>query len=187
MRASYSISVKTTGQPEFVSLANAKEHLKIDSSYEDALITELIAAAVASAENYLGWYIQQRDVVVKFSEFPLVYKVKHAPILNLDFTVTGTDVNDQVQDVSDSFDYFEYDDSPSTIECIDGSALPNLKDARDAVKITYVAGVDTGKLPRPIYQAILLIIGDMYEYRGDRQEINNTRAMQLMRPYRFWE
>lgn len=187
MKASYSISLKTVGQPEFVSLANAKEHLKIDSNYEDDLITELIAAAVATAENYLGWYIQQRDVEVRFSEFPLVYKVKHAPILDLNFTVTGTDTSDQDQDVSTAFDYFEYDDSPSTIECIDGSGLPQLKDARNAVKISYVAGLADGKLPKPIYQAILLIIGDMYEYRGDRQEIMNTRAMQLMRPYRIWE
>jgi hypothetical protein len=67
-----------------------------------------------------------------------------------------------------------------------GDGYPSLKDDPSALVIQYGAGMNLGDLPSAVKQAILLMVGDLYEYRVDRKSLNNTRAKDLMRPHRNW-
>lgn len=58
-----------------------------------------------------------------------------------------------------------------------GYSWPNTLDRFDAVKVTYTVGWTQLKLPRPIVQAMLLLISQMYEYRTP--EITGTIATKL--------
>jgi hypothetical protein len=61
---------------------------------------------------------------------------------------------------------------------------PEVADRFDAVTITIVVGFLVNKTPKPILQAILLQVADMYERREDRSEVFGTTAMALLRPYK---
>jgi hypothetical protein len=62
--------------------------------------------------------------------------------------------------------------------------LPELANRFDAVTITVKVGFVSGKVPKPIQQAILLKIADMYERRDDRAEVISTTSQALLRPYK---
>jgi hypothetical protein len=62
--------------------------------------------------------------------------------------------------------------------------IPDVADRFDAVTITVKVGNANAKTPKPIIQAILLFIADMYERREDRGAVVSTAAMSLLRPYK---
>ncbi len=183
MNLNYNISVKTP-QPEFVSLQKAKDHLKIDFVYEDQLISDYIGAALSAAEGYLGWFINNRDVVINSDRFLASFPVEYGPLLGDAFTVQYLDVNETNQTLSEGYEYQEYYGAKPMFYYDSEIPFPEVAKKSNAVKISYVAGVTITTLPKDVFSAILLIISDLYEFRTDRSEIINTRAMALMRPYR---
>jgi hypothetical protein len=75
----------------------------------------------------------------------------------------------------------------STIGCkeIKFESYPETAERDDAVIIEIQQGYEPETLPKPIYQAILLMVTSMYERREDIGEIgNNSASRSLMRPYR---
>jgi hypothetical protein len=62
--------------------------------------------------------------------------------------------------------------------------MPAVDERFDAITVTIKIGYAVNKTPKPIVQAILLQIADMYERREDRTEVVATTAMSLLRPYK---
>ena len=186
MNLNYNISVKIL-QPEFVSLQQAKDHLKIDYIYEDSMIETMISASIGAAEDYLGWFIVNRDVIINSKEFLNYFPLEYGPLLNNVFTVQYLDTNDVLQTISEGYVYREFYGAKPMFFYDSHVPFPEVAQMSNAVQISYEAGVNLKTLPKPVYQAILLIISDLYEFRTDRAEIINTRAMALMRPYKKFE
>lgn len=183
MNLNYNISIKDP-QPEFVSLQNTKNHLKIDFIYEDALIQGMVGSAIDTAENYLGWFIKNRDVVINSKEFLNHFALEFGPLLGDAFTVKYLDKNSVLQTLNEGYVYQEFYGARPVFYYDSDIPFPEVAKKTNAVQINYIAGVDLTSIPKPVYQAILLIISDLYEFRTDRAEIVNTRAMALMRPYK---
>lgn len=179
----YNISVRVS-QPSFVTLPNAKDHLKIDFVYEDTLIQGMIDAAINIAENYLGWFVKNRDVVINSNEFLSYFTIEFGPLLGTTFTVKYLDKSSVLQTLNEGYAYQEYFGAKPVFYYDSDNPFPEVAKKSNAIQISYIAGVDLLTIPKPIYQAILLIISDLYEFRTDRAEIINTRAMALMRPYK---
>jgi len=175
----------TAADHTIVSLAKAKKQLRIEGSFidEDDLIESYIESAVIASENFIGGHIQQKDMVItmdyfdsptEFEAFPLqtITTVKYYPadgteeVIMPDTLYKLTKLNDKVFSLRFT------------------TEAPAIADRFDAVTITLVVGHMVDKTPKPIQQAILLQLADMYERREDRTEVYSTTAMSLLRPYK---
>lgn len=174
-------------QPEFVTRIVAKQHLKIDYDYEDDLIDSIILAAVTAAENYTGRSFFQKTVVLGFDSLPSTVSMIQFPVVDEAFTLQYYNTQSVLTLVdSAKYKYFDALALRPYLNLIDTDLSLELSDRKDAFQVTFTAGMTATSLPKPLYQAILLMIADMYEFRTDRTEIINRASMALMCPYKIW-
>ena len=67
-----------------VSLADAKAHLRVDTSTDDTLITSLINTAGEIVEQYTGVYLEQCDFVYYADTFQHIMNVHAGPGVRID-------------------------------------------------------------------------------------------------------
>ena len=154
---------------EPVTLADAKLHLKVDTTDDDALITRLIAAARARAEWHTGRalvtqsWILWRDCWSDCVEIPL-------PPLQAVTAVT-TFARDGTPDVLDP-DLYTVDAASQPARIAFNCIAPIALRAINAVAIAFDAGYgDTADdVPAPVREAILEIVAELYIHRGDGPE-----------------
>lgn len=178
----------TPGNLAVVTLPQAKKHLRIDDDITDEndLIQSYIDTAIANCENFIGGHIipgalaltyDQFDSKVEFVAFPLksVSTVKYF-IGGVETTLNAskyalTKQNDKVYELR-------------------FKEVPPSTDAQyDAVVITVECGFAENVIPKPIVQAIKMLVAQMYEYREDSFQNNvfnmtNSPAHALLRPYK---
>lgn len=151
-----------------VSLADAKQHLRVSHGEDDVLITGLIAAAVSHLDGWTG--ILGRALVTQtwsqgFAAF--------APRLDLPVGPVASVAS------------LQYINEAGTLQTVPAPLYDVLEDARGAyillksgeiwpasnplaavpVVATYVAGTPAAQVPPAIRAALLLMIGDLYANR----------------------
>lgn len=150
-----------------VYLIDAKAHLRIDSTDEDALITDLIVAATQAAEHMTGRALMAQTWEVNFNAFPDAVELTRVPVQSI-ASVTYAD-STGVQTVLDSALYAldnKDDFGFSYVVPAYGGSWPDTRDEINAVSVRYVAGyADAASIPAGIKQWILLQIGAMYASR----------------------
>ena len=143
-----------------VSLDEAKRHLRVDSDYhdDDDYIQELIYAATAKAEQYIGKDISETTNVLTIYDWI-------GPYLELDegnylsFTSAITDTSTAMTVKETEIDYNEV--------CIEfNEAL-----SADPLTATYKTGFSEGTCPALIKQAVLLEVANLYDV--DRLSYSN--------------
>jgi uncharacterized phiE125 gp8 family phage protein len=147
-----------------VSLAEAKAHLRVDFSDEDALISGLIQAATAHLDGWtgiLGRALMPQTWALSLDRFPA--GAIGLPVGPVTFVVDVSYVDpDGVTQVVPSGD-FDVDIAP-----VEGWVIPRAGgwpatlDMANAVTVRWQAG--TGA-PAPVKQAILLLVGHWYQNR----------------------
>jgi uncharacterized phiE125 gp8 family phage protein len=157
------------GEP--VSLAEAKLYLRVDSTTEDALISDLIIAARMSAESFLKsalitqvWKLTYNDYVDGRVELQMkpVQNVASVVIIARD---GGT------QTVSSANYYL----NASRTKLIFDSQITGF-----AIDITYNAGYGTAaQIPPPIKYGILAHIAALYDARGLSNELLGQENLPL--------
>lgn len=168
---SYAGPVATPPAIEPVTLAEAKEHLRVDSDQteEDDLISGLIAAAREHVENLCGPLISQ-TIEQRMSEWPSdgtirlskprvqsVTSIKYLDEAGTEYTVTSTDYTLDASEEHRPKVILKYDKSWPT------ATLFNV----NPIRILYIAGYgDNGSyVPFAIKAAMKLIIGHLYQNR----------------------
>lgn len=155
---------------EPVTLTEAKTHLRVDSSDEDAYISALITAAREIVERIHLW----RALITQTWEYVLddwpdedVIKIPYPPLQSIvSITYTDEDGNDHTL----STDVYAVDtySEPGRVVLKPGQTWPtaDLWPA-GAIRIQFVAGYgdNASDIPQPIRQAILLLVGHLYENR----------------------
>lgn len=178
----------TDAATEPVTLAQAKAHLRVDGSDEDALITAFITAARHDAENRLGRALLQSTWRLTMNGFPRwpssAVALQMAPII----AITGVQYYDPAGTLQ-TLDPAAYRLADHTLEPI--AAWPATQARLDAVQATYTAGYGTtaSAVPAPIVQWILLALGDLYANRersAERPVVAHGFADALLDPYRVW-
>ena len=172
-----------------VSLALAKQHLRVDTTADDDLIGFYIAAAQSMIDGPGGWLgrcIGTQTLELRLDGFPtaiwgwsygnsgLIFGDTPAlsggscaparialpfPPLISVTSVTYEDVNGQTQTLP-SADYLASDEGFSASF---GNVFPSGRWEPGAVQIQYQAGYDT--IPPAVAAAMLLMIGDLYSNR----------------------
>lgn len=166
------LSVSRTGSPAALplTLAEAKAHLRVDGTADDALIMIYMEAAVDAVEAATRRCLMPQDFEMRLSEFPdasVPIETWHAPVIEVlsvetvaaDGTTTTLDA-DTYQVVAPAGPYA----MPATIRVAAGAAWPSVdSDVHGPVVVTYRAGYV--QVPAALRAAVLLLLGDSFANR----------------------
>ncbi len=176
---------QTHATPEIVSVDRAKEQLKIDAGFEgdDALISDCIEAAIDDAENYTGTHIRESVFLLKNKCFVQDMPLTKSPVQAITL-VEYFDANNDKQTLDpDKYELIPIDDFQHKIVF---QEMPDVYQTRsDAVVITLTLGFKANETPKSIVMAVLMMLSTFYENREDHVYKLPTRAMSLLRKYRF--
>jgi len=168
-----------TAGTQAVSTSDAKAHLRVTDSAEDALITALVQAAQAHVEAVLGAPLTSETWEQSFDGFcgPLVLlKQPVTAVASVKYDV------DAVETTLDPADYRV--DLPGRRVWTD-STWPTTDDLA-SVRVRFTCGF--AALPAPLKAAVLLIVGDLYANREAKQAADltsNPTIDRLLWPYRI--
>ena len=186
---------------EPISLAEAKLHIRKATDDEDDLIESLIKAVREDAENFTCRALATQVFEYILNEFPdEEIKLPMPPLQNLEEEGIKYKDKDGIETTWEAENYIvDSDSEPAAIIPAYGKSYPTITlYPIGAVRIKYKAGyICDGlipphlKIPKPITQAMLLIIGHLYE---NREEVlvgkTATRiplsAESLLGPYRIF-
>jgi uncharacterized phiE125 gp8 family phage protein len=181
-----SLQLITPPALEPVTLDEAKAHLKVDTTDDDALITRLITTARVRAEWHTGRafvtqsWILWNDCWAERVEIPLppLQSVTSVSVCAPGGTVTVLDPSAYTVDAASQ---------PARIafSCIAPIALR----AINAVAIAFDAGYGDAadNVPAPVREAILEAVAELYVHRGDGPEEISLCAQALLAPYRVFK
>jgi uncharacterized phiE125 gp8 family phage protein len=166
----------TTGAP--ISLAEAKLHLRVDGTAEDALIEALLAAAIEHAERFTGLTISPRQREVAFDAFPESaadgLELGTWPVHDAQIAYTSGGAEEVVSSSSEAALEIELDTyvRPAVITA---TAWPAADARASAVRVSFTAGFQSATdstdepdllpLPPGIRAAVLLMLGHLYANR----------------------
>jgi len=171
-----------------VTVGLVKDYLRLDGFCDDNLINLYIKSATKTAENYCGRFFINTTIEYTmdgFSEFPETnimagmqsghkgtlysqesfFNLPYPPIVSITSIKTFNEANVE-STVLDTI--YSLDETSGRVYLNDGQTWPTGLRTYEAVKVTFVAGygANTDNVPAPVTQAILELIGKMYECRG---------------------
>lgn len=156
---------------EPVTLAEAKLHLRVDTSADDALITTLILAARTLAEEVSGrafidqtwdWFLDE------FENSDTLLRIPKPP-LNSIVTLKYIDEDGATITLAASEYKVDTASEPGRVVPAFDKTWPATRDEINAVEIRFLAGFGTATadVPDRFKAAIKLIVGGWYEFRED--------------------
>lgn len=159
-----------------ITLTEAKTHLRVDHSADDALISGLILASTGYCEKFTARAFVTQTWELVLDEFPSNEILIPLPPLQSVTSVKYDDANGFEQTVS-SLEYTVDDVSEPGWVVPSTAGWPTaLFEGINAVRIRFVAGFAPGtdspvdlaaNVPQSIKAAILLHIGQLYDQRED--------------------
>lgn len=170
---------------EPISASDAKTWLKVTSSADDTLITNLIVAARQEVENYCNIKLISQTVAEYFSAFP-----ENRGELVLRFPLVASISSVAYVDTSGANQTFasynaDLSSQPARLWPNAQTEWPSTKEQLKAVTITYVCGyANAAAVPDAIKTAMYLMIARWYENREDSVKMLPTAAEKLLNPYR---
>lgn len=179
----------TAPATEPLTLTEVKVHLRVTGSSEDDYITALIVVArnTVEAQTYRPLVTQTWRLDLDYSELTLaVINLNKAPLQTLSFVKYYNSDNTLTTLDTTEYDY-SVDGNPARVKLI---TVPTCYDKFGTLQIQFVCGYGAAAaVPTALKQAMLIIIGNMYENRQD--VITGSTASELpkasqylMEPYR---
>lgn len=173
-----------------VSLSEAKAQCRVDHSDDDTLIGLLISGATAHLDGYTG--VLGRALVTQtwrqdLESFSDPLRLALGPVASIT-SVTYYDADNAVQTLAGTVYGLFADEFGAYLALKPDQSFPSVYSRRDAISVTYVAGVADSAVPAPIKHAILLMVGHWYANReavAEAQMHEVPMAVDaLIRPYR---
>jgi uncharacterized phiE125 gp8 family phage protein len=196
-----SLTLITPPAVEPISLTEAKAHLRVDHSDDDAMIQLYIQAArsyVDGEDGFLGRCLVTQTWELTIDAFPdNEIKIPLPPLQSV-VSVNYDDSAGNGQSVAASNYYVDVASEAGWVVPVSGFNWPTTLDGVNAVRVQFVAGYAppssspielTANVPAAIKAGMLLMIGAMFERREDADGALNpfvlpTAAHYLFRPFR---
>jgi len=159
---------------EPLTVAEAKLHLRVDISDDDAYIGTLITAAREWVENYLDRTLITTQLILRAAEFPTEELELARPPMVASGTATAVVITYTLADtttatLSTALYRVDRTSTPGNVAPIINGTWPSdvIEDA-NAVAVTYYAGYGptSASVPATIRHACLMLIGHWYESRS---------------------
>ena len=178
-----------------MTLSQTQSHLRLfvenGSHPDDDLIELYIDAATGAAEDYLQRYLAQRTIRLKRDDFPtenadgeVIIDLPAYPVISVD-SITYVDRQGATQTLTG----YEVDSErvPARIRIVEP---PDVEKGLSKVTIDLTVGYGSGTspasadlIPSSIKQAILLMVGQMYEHREN--VVVGTIATELPKTFEY--
>jgi uncharacterized phiE125 gp8 family phage protein len=163
VRSSLRVSVPPTVEP--VSVAELKEHARIDHGHEDARLASLITTARLMVEKDTRRKLCTQTVVLSLDYLPSYLVPDILPIQSIS-GITYYDGNNALQTLAASTYEADLYAEPVIIRPAFGQTWPTTYDRFGAVLVTMVAGYGAASaVPQDAKQAILLLASHWVENR----------------------
>jgi uncharacterized phiE125 gp8 family phage protein len=203
-----SLRVKTPPAIEPVDIDTVRRHCRVDSDYDDDLLTMYATTARELVESWLNRACIAQELIFTITNsppptasplvpqslivFPLNWppvirkpiSIPRAPCINVSEVLWG-----QVEDltVADPDDYIlNLGADPGQI-MLKAPLVPMIP--AYSMQMTYTAGYGDAEtdVPGPIRHGILMVTAALYESRGDIDNTLPATAWSIMTPYRLWQ
>ena len=171
----YNSVTRATGPAvEPLTVAEAKLHLRVDISDDDAYIGTLITAAREWVENYLDRTLITTQLILRAAEFPTEELELARPPMVASGTATAVVITYTLADtttatLSTALYRVDRTTTPGNVAPIINGTWPSdvIEDA-NAVAVTYWAGYGptSASVPATIRHACLMLIGHWYDRRS---------------------
>jgi len=181
------LTLTTPPSIEPVSLADAKAHLKIDTSDDDALITAMITAARARAEWHTGRALITQAWTLHLDRWPDSGTIEiPLPPLQSVASVTSYARDDSATVLSSSLYTVDTASAPARLALKLGVPPPTNLRGVNALAIAFTAGYGdaASAVPQMLKEAILELVAFLYENRGEAPAELPLGALALLAPYR---
>jgi len=181
------MTVEITGTPNLdgvITLADLKEHLRVDHNDENTLITALRNAAIAWIEDYCNTRL---SAVTAVGYMDCFYNARF-PVgpVNSITSVTYKDTAGTTQTLAAA--KYWYDIKSKNARITFDNAPELYDDTFNAVQVNMNLGYADADIPQPITHAIRLMVGHLYENRQQvtRQNMHDLPLgiHSLVSPYR---
>lgn len=169
------MTVEITGTPDLdsiITVAQLKEHLRVDHTDEDTLIEALRDAAIAWIEDVCNTRLGDVSAVGYIDYF---YNVRF-PIgpINSIASVTYLDTANATQTLPAAKYWFDIKTKSARITF---DNTPDLyDDTFNAVQVNMTVGYAEADIPQPLVHAIRLLVGHLYE---NRQTVTGFKMHEL--------
>ena len=184
-----SVVVETAPEP-VVNLADAKQHLKVSHSAEDALITGMVAAATQTIDGPAGWLGRAIGVQTLVASLPTwavaaSFRLPYPPLIDVE-SITYRDAKRQTVTIDpDSYEVID-----GLVEAIGAASWAPARAGKNGLRVRYRAGYE--EVPAPIRVAILMMVGDLYRNRETIAAVAMTKVPMaptveaLLNPFRIY-
>jgi len=181
------LTLTTPPALEPLTLAEAKAHLKVDISDDDALITAMIAAARARAEWHTGRAAITQGWTLHLDAWPQSGTIEiPLPPLQSVASVTTYARDDSATVMSASLYTVDAASAPARLALKIGVPPPANLRRVNAVAVAFTAGYGDAEadVPPLLKEAILELIAFLYENRGEAPAELPLAALALLEPFR---
>jgi uncharacterized phiE125 gp8 family phage protein len=165
--------------------AEAKKHLRVDSSADDTLIADNIVAAREWAEDYTGLILTRREVTEQISQFAAQTKLRAWPIDAAEpVSLVYRDSVGIEQTIADAT--MRAVARPAVLYPAAAARWPLASTVSGAIDVTFTAGFATpADIPGVIKQAMLLMLTAFYDGReGELFDVAEAAAKRLCRRHK---
>ena len=165
-----SLYLKTEPTEEPITLSAAKGHLNVTIDMDDALIRSLITAARQQVESFLCRSLVTQTWELRLDCFPSSGNAVELPLPPVASVTSVSYVDSDGATQTWAAEEYQVDSksAPGRLIPAYGYSYPSTRSQFDAVTITFVTGYGSGAdVPQVIKQAMLLLIGEMYENREE--------------------
>ncbi len=164
-----SFAVDIAASTAILTTAEAKTHLKVDTDADDTYIDNLVSAATESAQIFTNRYFINTTITQHgdtWSDIATLFKSKVSSITHIKYF----DSDNTEQTLATSVWLSDINHQPARIGLKPNQSFPSLADRINAVNCKYVVGYGSAAsdVPEGIREAVLLIVGNLYE---NRQEV----------------
>ena len=159
-------TVVTPPATEPVTLAEAKEHLRVDFTEDDSLISSLISAARQFVERGTGRALVSRIVRANYTEWAQEIILPLNPVTAIS-SVKYRDSDGVLQTLPLADYQLDNQALPARIKPAYGISWPAARHGDyDAVQVEFAAGYgDMGEIPGDLRHAVLFMVAHFYELR----------------------
>ena len=164
-----SFAVDIAASTAILTTAEAKTHLKVDTTADDTYIDNLVSAATESAQIFTNRYFINTTITQHgdtWIDIATLFKSKVSSITHIKYF----DSDNSEQTLATSVWISDINHQPARIGLKPSQSFPSLAERINAVNCKYVVGYGSAAsdVPEGIREAVLLIVGNLYE---NRQEV----------------
>ena len=171
-----SLTRQTQPAVEPVTLSEAKAHLRVDTTADDAYIGSLISAAREWCEQYLDRSLVHTQWVMRFDKFPpdgtMDIELPRPPMATTGtataVALTFTYENGTTATYSSASYRVDRDGVPGTVKTLYGQTWPPHLQDDNAISVTWWGGYGASgtSVPAAIRHAMLMLVCFWYENRS---------------------